>query len=73
MAVRDLAEAFLKLLFPNVREPGDISPEDFRDYCFRPAFRMREIIWRQLCILDPKEFKRKEKRMPRYRIRGLEA
>jgi len=51
-AVQRVATAFLKLLYPHVRSPKDISPDDFEVYCFEPAYRMREIIREQLHRLD---------------------
>ncbi len=58
-AVKRIATAYLKLLFPNVRKPEDISTRDFQTYCLRPATKMRGIIKIQLGILD-KEFKGKD-------------
>lgn len=54
-AVKRIATAFLKLLFPNVRQPDDISARDFNRYCLRPAMDMREIIRIQMGIADEKE------------------
>ena len=58
-AVKRIATAYLKLLFPNVRSAQDINPKRFQQYCLRPAVRMRKIIKRQLGILDV-EFKGKD-------------
>lgn len=55
-AIKRIATAYLKLLFPNVRKPEDISAHDFNLYCLRPALDMRGIIKIQLGILDPDEF-----------------
>lgn len=57
-AVKRIATAYLKLLFPNVRSAGDVNLREFQRYCLRPAAKMREIINRQLGILDM-EFKGK--------------
>ena len=51
-AVKRLATGFLKLLFPQVRTIKDINPKDFETYCFNPAFQMREVIRRQLHLMD---------------------
>ena len=51
-AVKRIATAYLKLLFPNVRVPKDITVSDFNRYCLRPAVKMRAIIKTQLGILD---------------------
>ena len=65
-AIKRLCSGYLKLLFPNVKRPEDISPEDFYNYCFVPAFEKRAIIRQQLCIMDP-EFKPE---MPNVKVRG---
>jgi ATP-dependent Lon protease len=52
-AVKRIATAYLKLLFPNVRKPEDISIRDFNRYCLRRACAMRATIKMQLGILDP--------------------
>ena len=36
-AVKRIATAYLKLLFPNVRSAQDINPKRFQQYCLRPA------------------------------------
>ncbi|GHV54676.1 hypothetical protein FACS1894216_15190 [Synergistales bacterium] len=51
-AVKRIATAYLKLLFPNVRKPGDITVADFKRYCLRRACHMRATIKMQLGILD---------------------
>lgn len=67
-AVKRIATAYLKLLFPNVRRPEDISDYDFGFYCLEPAMKMRDIIKIQLGILD-KEFKGKN--VPYFDIRSV--
>lgn len=51
-AVKRITTAYLKLLFPNVREPGDISTREFKRYCLDRARKMRDTIKYQLGILD---------------------
>ncbi|GHV35605.1 hypothetical protein FACS1894187_08670 [Synergistales bacterium] len=51
-AVKRIATAYLKLLFPNARKPGDITVSDFRRYCLKRACHMRATIKMQLGILD---------------------
>ena len=51
-AVKRIATAYLKLLFPNVKEPGDISPREFKRYCLDRARKMRDTIKYQLGVLD---------------------
>lgn len=69
-AVKRIATAYLKLLFPNVRTAKDIKLKIFQQYCLRPAVRMREIIQKQLAILD-KEYKKQEKQMPIFSLREI--
>jgi len=52
-AIKRIATAYLKLLFPNVRKTSDISVRDFNRYCLRRACAMRATIKMQLGILDP--------------------
>lgn len=70
-AVKRIATAYLKLLFPNVRSANDINPHQFMRYCLRPAINMRKIIWRQLSILD-EEYKNEDKQMPKFSLRNIE-
>ena len=67
-AVKRLATAYLKQLFPNVRSAADVNPKRFIRYCLRPARNMRQIVKRQMGILDT-EFKGKD--VPTYGVREL--
>ncbi len=69
-AVKRIATAYLKLLFPNVRTASDVDLRLFNRYCLRPAVEMRKIIWRQLSILDP-EYKNEDKQMPIFHIKEV--
>ena len=51
-AVKRIATAYLKLLFPDVRKAQDISTAEFTRYCLRRARMMRDTIKVQLGILD---------------------
>ena len=51
-AIKRIVTAYLKLLFPNVRQPEDISPREFKQYCLRRARNMRALIKSQLGIID---------------------
>lgn len=55
-AIIKIATAYLKILFPNVREAGDIDKDDFYEYCLKPAIDMRGIIRNQISLID-REFK----------------
>lgn len=67
-AVKRIATAYLKILFPNVRNINDINPIEFNTYCLRPATKMRQIIKYQLGLLDI-EFKGKD--VPHFSIRNI--
>jgi ATP-dependent Lon protease len=55
-AIKRLCTAFVKLLFPHAQTKDDIEPDEFVKYCLYPAKEMRQIIRKQLCIVDPKEY-----------------
>ena len=63
-AIKRICTAFLKLLFPHVQSPADIDREDFIHYCLEPAMEMRGVIYKQLCIIDPKEYAVPSKAIP---------
>lgn len=67
-AVLRLATAWLKLLFPHVKDPSDIEPRDFAYWCLEPAVNMRAIIRKQLQIIDRAEYGSKQ--MARYELAG---
>ena len=66
-AVKRLTTALLKLLFPNVRTPADISEMDFKQYCFRPAMQMRETIRYQLGLMN-EQYRGKD--LPNLKVRS---
>lgn len=51
-AVKRIATAYLKLLFPHVQSANDISARDFKRYCLDRARKMRDTIRYQLGLLD---------------------
>lgn len=65
-AVKRIAAAYLKLLFPHVRDAGEISGHDFMRYCLSRAVKMREVIRWQAGLLDS-EYKRGV--MPEFSVR----
>jgi len=67
-AVKRIATAYMKLLFPNVRSVEDINVMEFQQYCLRPAVKMRHIIFRQLGILDSQY---RGKNMPAFSIKEI--
>lgn len=65
-AVKRITTAYLKLLFPNVREPGDITAREFKRYCLDRARKMRDTIKYQLGVLD-EEYRGKD--IPVFSVR----
>jgi len=51
-AIKRICTAFLKLLFPHVRQAGDVVLVEFNEYCLQPAMEMRRVIKTQLGIID---------------------
>lgn len=51
-AIKRIATAYLKLLFPQVRKCGDIRAREFKRYCLDRARKMRDTIKCQLGLLD---------------------
>lgn len=71
-AVKKVATAYAKLLFPQVRSLGDLNAEDvdtfrllYKEYCLDPAVYRRSII-REQCHLIDKEFR---KEMPEFKMK----
>lgn len=59
---------------PHIRSASDIldnidNKRNFKDYCLRPAIKMRAVIQKQLEIIDTKEYKKPEKQMPKFTLR----
>ena len=70
-AVKRIATAYLKLLFPNVKSVKDVDPHYFMQYCLNPAIKMRAIIQKQLEILDPDEYRKPVKQMPHFTLKEI--
>lgn len=68
-AIKRIATAFLKLLFPHVRSPKDINAHEFNQYCLIPAKKMRQIIVKQMGMID---IQYKGKNVPTFSIREYE-
>lgn len=51
-AIKRIATAYLKLLFPHVRSESELDKQAFNDYCLVPAMRMRRIIKLQQGMID---------------------
>jgi len=65
-AVKRIATAYLKLLFPHVSNASDITARDFKRYCLDRAHKMRYVIKYQLGILDI-EYRGKD--MPTFSVK----
>lgn len=68
-AVKRMATAYLKLLFPNVISKEMIDTETFDMYCLQPAIRRRDIIRQQCSNIDTENSYSKP--MPEYKVRTL--
>lgn len=51
-AVKRIATAYLKLFFPNVCNASEIKKEDFNNFCLIPAIEKRQIIRKQINLID---------------------
>lgn len=67
-AVKRITTAYLKLLFPHVRSPYDIDPQEFKRYCLKRAMTMRHLIKLQLGILDTEY---KGKGIPAFTVKDI--
>ena len=67
-AIKRIATAYFKLLFPHVRSVDDVNLREFDRYCLRRASLMRDVILRQLGILDTEY---SGKAVPMLKVRGL--
>jgi len=65
-AVKRIATAYLKLLFPHVRSANDITSREFKRYCLDRARKMRDTIKYQLGLLDA-EYRGKD--IPAFSVR----
>ena len=65
-AVKRIATAYLKLLFPQVRNANDITAREFKRYCLDRARKMRDTIKYQLGLLDV-EYRGKD--IPAFSVR----
>ena len=68
-AIKRLCTAFIKLLFAHVQCPEDIDKKDFENYCLKPALEMRGVIYKQLCIIDAKEYAVPDKAIPEIKCK----
>lgn len=69
-AVKRIATAYLKILFPYVRKASDISQREFKRYCLDRARKMRDTIKYQLGLLD-EEYRGKD--LPCFTIKEIKS
>lgn len=51
-AIKRMATAYLKLLFPQIQTPDEINKDEFNIYCLQPAIHRRDIIRQQCSHID---------------------
>ncbi len=67
-AIKRIATAYMKLLFPHIRTAADVNVREFDRYCLRRAHKMRDTIKIQLGVLDI-EYRGKD--VPKLRLREI--
>ncbi len=70
-AVKRVATAYLKLLFPHVTTVEQVDLNEFNMLCLQPAIRRRDIVRQQCSNIDAESSFSKP--IPKYRIKGLNA
>ena len=68
-AVKRVATAYLKLLFPHVTSVGQLDLNEFNIYCLQPAIRRRDIVREQCSNIDAESSFSKP--MPDFRVKNL--
>ena len=68
-AIKRVATAYLKLLFPNVTSAEQVDLNQFNMLCLQPAIRRRDIVRQQCSNIDPEPSFSKP--IPEYRVKGL--
>ena len=67
-AIKRICTAYMKILFPHVRQTRDVNPREFKQYCLRPAMDMRAIIRIQMGLIDENAA---GKSVPDFRVRDI--
>ena len=67
-AIKRIATAYMKLLFPHIRTAADVNVREFDRYCLRRAHKMRDTVKIQLGVLDI-EYRGKD--VPKLRLREI--
>ena len=68
-AVKRIATAYMKLLFPHITSAEQMDKNDFNILCLQPAMRRRDIVRQQCSNIDAE--RSFSKPMPQYRVAGL--
>ena len=68
-AIKRVATAYLKLLFPHVTSAEQVDLNQFNMLCLQPAIRRRDIVRQQCSNIDPEPSFSKP--IPEYRVKGL--
>lgn len=68
-AVKRIATAYLKLLFPHITDVTQVDLDEFNALCLQPAIRRRDIVRQQCSYIDAEiSF---SKPIPEYKVLGL--
>ena len=68
-AIKRVATAYLKLLFPHVTSAEQVDLNQFNMLCLQPAIKRRDIVRQQCSNIDPEPSFSKP--IPEYRVKGL--
>ncbi len=68
-AVKRIATAYLKLLFPHITKVENVDLSEFNMLCLQPAIRRRDIVRQQCSNIDAETSFSKP--IPEYRVKGL--
>ena len=68
-AVKRIATAYLKLLFPHITNVEQVDLDDFNMLCLQPAIRRRDIVRQQCSNIDAETSFSKP--IPEYKVKGL--
>ncbi len=66
-AVRRIATAYCKLLFPHITSPEQLDPVEFDRFCLQPAIRRRDMVRQQCANIDNESSFSKP--MPQIRVK----
>ena len=70
-AIKRIATAYLKLLFPHITNVEQVDLDEFNMLCLQPAIHRRDIVRQQCSNIDAETSFSKP--IPDYRVKGLDA